>query len=53
MKSEKREPIRHARVRLELSSEVPLPRGGRDGELIGAPFRFHPLMTWQLRWRDW
>ena len=37
---QKREPIRHARVRLELPSEVPLPRGGRDGELIGeAPAR--------------
>ena len=38
---QKREPIRHARVRLELPSEVPLaPCGGRDGELIGeAPAR--------------
>jgi hypothetical protein len=62
---QKREPIRHARVRLELPSEVPLPRGGRDGELIGeAPARagsgveldtlsrLQPLTTRQLRRRD-
>ena len=38
---QKREPLRHARIRLELPSEVPLaPCGGRDGELIGeAPAR--------------
>jgi hypothetical protein len=41
VKSEKKGAIRHARVRLELPSEVPLaPCGGRDGELIGeAPAR--------------
>ena len=63
---QKREPLRHARVRLELPSEVPLaPCGGRDGELIGeAPARagsgveldtlsrLQPLTTRQLRRRD-
>jgi hypothetical protein len=41
VKSEKKGAIRHARVRFELPSEVPLaPCGGRDGELIGeAPAR--------------
>ena len=63
---QKREPLRHARIRLELPSEVPLaPCGRRDGELIGeAPARagsgveldtlsrLQPLTTRQLRRRD-